>query len=301
MDRLESMSILLAVVDAGSLSAGGRRLGMPLATVSRRVSDLERHLKTRLLARTSRQLALTDSGRSYVEACKRILEEVDEAERAAAGEYAAPRGELQMTAPIVFGRLHLLPIVTEFLGVYPEIDIRIAFSDRVVPIVEDHFDLAVRIGALPDSSMVARTVGLIRLVVCGSPGYFAARGTPQRPEDLAIHECIGFEGLMLPGSWTFRGSGGDVTVRVKSRLVVNTAESAIDAAIAGVGLARVLSYQVAQALRAGSIEIALQDFEPSPRPVSLVHAAQGRAPQKLRAFIDFAAPRLRERLASGPS
>jgi DNA-binding transcriptional LysR family regulator len=301
MDRLDSMSILLAVVEAGSLSAAGRRLGMPLATVSRRVCDLEGHLKTRLLARTSRQLALTDAGRSYVAACRRILEEVEEAERAAAGEYSAPKGELIMTAPIVFGRLHVLPVVAEFLETYPEINVRIVFADHVLHLMEDHIDLAVRIGALPDSSMLARSVGSIRRVVCASPAYYAARGKPTVPEELASHDCVAFEGLTSSRSWIFPAAGRDLTVPIRARLVVNTAEAAIDAAAAGVGITRVLSYQVAERVREGALEVALRDFEPEPSPVSLVHAGQGHPPLKLRAFIDFAAPRIRARLIAAGS
>src|ERR1700676_3464640 len=176
MDRLESMSILVAAVDAGSLSAAARRLGTPLATVSRKVSELEAHLKTRLLTRSSRKLALTDAGRSYSEACKRILEDVGEAERAASGEYSAPKGDLIITAPIVFGRLHVLPIAMEFLKAYPDIDIRIVLADRLVNLLEDHIDLAVRIGELPDSSLVATRVGAIRRVACASPAYLAVHG-----------------------------------------------------------------------------------------------------------------------------
>ena len=203
MDRLESMSILVAAVEAGSLSAAARRLGMPLATVSRKVSELEAHLKTRLLNRSSRRLTLTDAGRSYVAACRRILEDVGEAERAAAGEYSAPKGELIVTAPIVFGRLHVLPVAMEFLEAFPEIDLRLVLADRLLNLQEDHVDLAVRIGELPDSSLVATRVGPIRRVVCASPAYFAARGTPRDPGDLSDHDCITFEGLMSPRAWTF--------------------------------------------------------------------------------------------------
>jgi DNA-binding transcriptional LysR family regulator len=169
MDRLESMATLLAAVEAGSLSGASRKLGMPLATVSRKVSELETHLRVRLLNRSSRRLTLTDAGRSYVAACKRILEDIGAAERAAAGEYSAPRGELIMTAPIVFGRLHVLPVVIAFLEAYPEIDVRLALADRVINLLEDHVDLALRIGELPDSSLVATRLGAIRRVVCASP------------------------------------------------------------------------------------------------------------------------------------
>jgi DNA-binding transcriptional LysR family regulator len=297
MDRLEAMSILLAVVEAGSLSAAARRYGIPLATVSRKLSDLETHLGTRLLNRSSRRVSLTDAGRSYVAACKRILEDVEEAERSASGEYSAPKGDLTITAPIVFGRVHVLPIVVEFLAAYPEVDVRIMLTDRVANLLEDPIDLAVRIGELPDSSLVATRVGSIRRVVCGSLAYFAERSMPRAPGELGAHDCITFEGLMSPGAWTFTTGKSDVSVPIHSRLTVNTAEAAIDAAIAGLGVTRVLSYQIAHAVRAGTLAVVLQEFEPAPWSVSLVYAGQGLLPQKLRAFLDFAAPRLKARLS----
>jgi len=297
MDRLESMSIFVNAVEAGSLSAAARRLGLPLATVSRKVSDLEAHLKTRLLTRSSRQISLTGAGQSYVAACKRILEDVGEAERAASGEYSAPKGGLIITAPIVFGRLHVLPLVAEFLAAYPDINIRLVLADHVVNLLEDPIDLALRIGELPDSGLVATRVGAIRRVVCGSPPYFAAHGTPKNPSDLATHACVTFEGLMAPDAWTFNTGKSTLSVAVRSRLVVNTAEAAVDAAIASLGVTRVLSYQIAQAAREGLLSVVLQEFEPPPPPVSLVHAGGRLLPFKLRAFLDFAAPRLKARLS----
>jgi DNA-binding transcriptional LysR family regulator len=296
MDRLEAMSLFVAAVEAGSLSAAARRFGIPLATVSRKVSELERHLKTRLLNRSTRQLTLTDTGQAYLAACRRILDEVGEAERTAAGEYSAPTGELVITAPIVFGRLHVLPVVTAFLAAYPEVDIRLTLSDRITQLVDEHIDLAVRIGNLPDSSMIAIRIGSIRHVVCASPAYLAAHGTPLTPAELAAHDCITFEGLASPATWTFASGKSELASPVRARLSVNTAEAAIDAATAGVGLTRVLSYQVADAVRAGALHAVLREFEPKPWPVSLVHAGQGLLPVKLRAFLDFAAPCLRERL-----
>jgi DNA-binding transcriptional LysR family regulator len=297
MDRLESMATLLAAVEAGSLSGASRKLGMPLATVSRKVSELETHLRVRLLNRSSRRLTLTDAGRSYVAACKRILEDIGAAERAAAGEYSAPRGELIMTAPIVFGRLHVLPVVIAFLEAYPEIDVRLALADRVINLLEDHVDLALRIGELPDSSLVATRLGAIRRVVCASPRYFAERGTPKIPGDLAGHDCITFGGLTSAQEWIFTVGKSAKPVAVHSRLVVNTAEAAVDAAVASIGITRVLSYQAAAALRAGALTLALRAFEPAPSPVSLVHAGQPLLPLKLRAFLDFATPRLKARIA----
>jgi DNA-binding transcriptional LysR family regulator len=293
MDRLEAMSLLLETVDAGSLSAAGRRLGMPLATISRKVSDLEKHLKTRLLSRSSRHLALTDAGRSYVEAARRILEDLEEAERAAAGEYCAPKGDLIVTAPVVFGRLHVLPVVTDFLKAYPDIDIRLVLADRIVHLLDDHVDVAVRIGHLPDSNLVAARVGLVRRVICASSSYLAARGSPQVPDDLRTHDCITFEGLTAPDVWSFGAGKAEISVPVHSRFIVNTAEAAIDAAIAGAGLTRVLSYQIRHALRANLLAVTLQDFEPAPWPINLVHAGGRLLPLKLRAFLDFAVPRLK--------
>jgi DNA-binding transcriptional LysR family regulator len=263
--------------------------------VSRKVSDLEAHLKTRLLNRSTRKLTLTDAGRSYVEACKRILEQVNDAERTATGEYSAPKGELLITAPVVFGRLHVLPVTMEFLKAYPEIDIKLQLADRVVNLHEDRVDLAVRIGELPDSSLVASRIGSIRRVVCGSPEYFTRRGVPSDPSGLASHECITFEGLMSPDHWTFGIGKTSLTVRIHSRLVVNTAEAAIAAASGGVGITRVLSYQIESAVHAGELTPILQEFESPPAPVSVIHAG-GLLPLKLRAFLDFSIPRLRARL-----
>jgi DNA-binding transcriptional LysR family regulator len=299
MDRLEAMSIVVAAVDAGSLSAAGRRLGIPLATVSRKVSELEAHLKTRLFNRSTRKLELTATGQSYVEACRSILEDVGKAERDAAGEYSAPKGELTLTAPIVFGRLHVLPVVLGFLETYPDVDVRLVLVDRWINLLEDHVDLAVRIGELPDSSLVATRIGAIRSRLCASPAYLATRGTPKTLGDLGAHDCITFEGLSSPHTWLFATAKAETSVLVHSRLAVNTAEAAIDAALAGVGITRVLSYQIADAVAAGTLAIVLEKFEPAPSPVNLVYAGQARLPVKLRAFVDFAAPRLKARLPQG--
>jgi DNA-binding transcriptional LysR family regulator len=296
MNRLEAMGVLLAVVDAGSLSAAGRKLGMPLATVSRKVSELEAELKTRLLIRSTRQLTLTEAGRGYVAACRRILDDVNEAERAAAGEYTAPRGELVVTAPVVFGRLHVLPVLIEFLRAYPEINVRLALGDRLVNLLEDHVDLALRIGSLPDSGLIATQLGNIRRVVCASPAYLSTAGAPAAPRNLAAHECISFELLATANTWRFNIEGADSSVPIHPRLIVSTAEAAIDAAIAGVGITCVLSYQIESALRTGALRLLLESFEPLPLPVSFLYSSQGRLPLKLRALLDFAAPRLRIRL-----
>lgn len=298
MDRLRAMSVFAQAVESGSFSAAGRRLGMPLPTVSRHIAELEAHLETRLLNRTTRQLTLTDAGRSYLASCKTILEQVDEAERGAAGEFSAPKGELVISAPIVFGRLHMLPIICEFLSAYPDVDVRLSLSDRVVHLMEDHVDLAVRIGALPDSSLIAARAGFIRRVVCASATYLKQHGTPRVPADLAAHPCITFDGLRYPHGWTFGKHNAQIETQIHSRLTVNTAEAAIDAAMAGVGITRVLSYQAAETVRAGTMKVILEEFEPEPLPVHLVYGAQGLLPLKLRAVLDFAMPRLKERLAT---
>ena len=296
MDRLAAMAVFVEAVDQGSLSAAGRRLGLPLATVSRRLSELESHIGTRLLVRSTRQLALTDAGQAYLGACRRILEEVSEAERAAAGEYVAPRGELVITAPMVFGHMHVLPLIGGFLRQYPDVDVRLVLGDRPLNLLDEHVDLAVRIGALPDSSLVAVRVGEVRRVVCASPGYLAERGVPERPGDLAGHDGITFDGLRSPLPWVFRVDRTEVAIPIRSRLTVNTANAAIDAAVDGLGVTRVLSYQIADELRSGVLLAVLRKYEPAAWPVQLVYARQGRLPVKLRAFIDAIAPALRDRM-----
>jgi DNA-binding transcriptional LysR family regulator len=299
MDRLEAMSILVAAVEAGSFSAAGRRLGIPLPTISRKVADLEAHLNTQLLVRSTRRLALTEAGVAYVSACKLILEHVDEAESQASGEFTIPRGTLMMTAPIVFGRLHVLPVVNDFLAKFAQINVYLTLSDRTLNLVEEHIDVAVRVGALPDSTLVATKIGEIRRVVCGSPAYFAAHGTPKTPEELVDHMCVTFTGLASGMTWIFNPRGGQSRgVRPLCRLKINTAESAIDAAVAGVGVTNVLSYQIARLVSEGRLRVVLQDSEPDPIPVHLVHAGQALAPLKMRRFVEFAAPRLRRSLAA---
>lgn len=296
MDRLESMSVLVSVVAAGSFSGASRKLRMPLPTVSRKVSELESHLDAKLLTRSTRKLVLTAAGQRYVAACRRILDEIADAERTASGEYQAPRGELVLTAPVVLGRLHVLPVTTEFLAAYPDVDVRLVLTDRPLDLLEEHLDLAVRIGTLPESRLVAARVGEVRSVVCASPGFFRRHRVPKSPQDLERLDCVTFTGLPGAQSWAFAGGQ---TVQVRSRLAVNTAEAAVDAAIADVGITRVLSYQVAEAVRRGELELVLVDFETPPLPVSLVRTPDTVLTAKLRAFLDFAATRLRKRLA-GP-
>src|SRR5688572_30198572 len=225
MDRIESMSVFVAVASAGSFSAASRQLRMPLPTVSRKVADLESHLNVKLFVRSTRKLVLTDAGQSYLIDCQRILEQIAEAERGASGQYTVPRGELFMTAPIVFGRLHVLPVVTEFLRTHPHVDVRMVLSDRALNLIDDRLDLAVRVGALPDSSLIATQIGRVRRVVCASPAYLDEHGVPRSPADLSQHACVTFTDAGETDSWRFRT---DPPIRVHSRLAVNTAESAIE-------------------------------------------------------------------------
>jgi DNA-binding transcriptional LysR family regulator len=297
MDRLEAMSVFAAIVDGGSLSAAGRHLNVPLATVSRKLADLEAHLGTRLITRSTRKLALTDAGRDYLAACRQILAQVEEAERAASGAYTNVKGPLVIAAPIVFGRLHVVPVTAEFLELHPAVDIQLRLGDRNVELIEEHVDVALRIGPLPDSNLVATLLGAIRRVVCANPTYLARFGTPRSLDDLASHRCISFDGLDAASAWVFPAEDGQRRqVPVHSRLTVTTADAAIAAALGGLGLTRLLTYQVADALSDGRLVRVLADEEPAAVPASLIYPGQGRLPMKTRAFIDFAVPRLRQRL-----
>jgi DNA-binding transcriptional LysR family regulator len=296
MDRIEAMSTLLAVVEAGSLSAASRKLRVPLTSVSRRISDLEAHLKTQLLNRTSRRVTLTDAAQSYIQACRRILDELDEAERTVSGEYRAPQGELTVTASLVLGRVHVMPVAAAFLKAYPDILLRLRLSDRVVSLQEEHVDLGIRIGALPDSGIVARRIGSVRRVVCASPDYLASRGRPATPQDIAVHDCVTFTGFTHAESWEFQIGGSSAPVPIRSRLQVDAAEAVVEAVLAGAGIARLFSFHVAQAVKDGRLSLLLDEFEPPQLPVNLVYLGGGLLPLKVRAFLDFAAPRLKARL-----
>jgi DNA-binding transcriptional LysR family regulator len=297
MDRLEAMHTLLAAIDGGSLSAASRALGTPLPTISRRVSELEAHLGAQLVVRTSRRLILTEAGENFVAAARRLLEDLGEAERAASGEYRAPRGELLVTAPIMFGKLHVAPIVHDFLAAYPEVTVRLVLSDQVIDLAEAMVDVAVRIGRLPDSDLIARRVGHIRWILCASETYLARRGEPATPEALTGHDCIAFEGLQTYRSWPVGGGPAEINIAIRPRFSVNTADAVIEAAASGLGIARVMSYQAAGAIAGRRVTPVLRPFLAPPIPVSLVHLPQRTQPIKRRAFLDFVAPRLSVLLA----
>lgn len=296
MDRLEAMRVFSTVVESGSFTAASKNLKMPLPTVSRKLTELEAHLGVQLLSRSTRKLALTDTGAAYLAAVRRILEDVDNAEHIAAGEYAVPRGELVVTAPTLFGQLHLIPIIAEFLGRHPQINIRLQLSDRNLHLIEDHVDVAVRIGRLVDSSLRATKVGTMRLLCCAAPAWVAAHGSPERPERLARMPTVNFE-LLGTGDWTFRDrdDGRPVMVDLVPRLSVSSAAAAVGAAVLGTGAVRSFHYQVAREIDDGRLVQLLTEFEPEPLPVHLLHAG-GALPIKTRAFLDFAAESLRARL-----
>ena len=295
MDQLNAMRVFVAVADAGGLSAAGRRLVMPLTTVSRQLKALEEALDARLVTRTTRRLALTEPGRAYLETCRRVLSDLDAAERRLTGEQAEPQGVLALTAPVAFGRRHVLPVVTDFLEDFPRMSVRMFLMDRVVDLVEEGLDLGIRIGHLPDSSLRATQLGTVRYVTCASPSYLAEAGVPATPKDLAGHRCISFNNFSPTERWTFAGRK-PVSVTVDPRLIVNTADAAIDAAKAGLGVVRVLSYQADSSLEDDSLRLILEDFEPEAIPVSLIHR-EDRLPQaKVQSFVGLAVPRLRKRL-----
>jgi len=300
MDRLEAMSMVLAVAEAGSLSAAARKQKTPLATVSRKVSELEAHLQTKLFNRSSRALVPTDAGRSYIAASKRILADVTEVERAASGEYTTPRGELNVSAPVALGRMHLQPVLAEFLATFPEVDVQLSLQDRAVNLLEEDVDVALRIGLLADSSLIAVRIGEIRRVVCASPAYLKSRKMPKSPDDLSAHDCISYAPIQSPTTWRFKRDQTDYLVPVRSRLVVSNLESACDAARAGIGITVAFSYHVAESIKSGELTPLLQDFQPPPLPVSFVYSPNRFMPVKLRAFLDFALPRLRRRLGDLP-
>ena len=292
MDRFQSLSTFVAVAESGSFSGAARRLGQSLATVSRRVAELESHLQVQLLARTTRKVALTQAGQQFLSSAQQILSALDTAEKRAAGTATAPRGKLVVTAPIVFGRLHVLPVVADFLAIHEEVQIDLKLQDRVVDLIEEQVDIAVRIGDLPDSSLIARKIGRIGQTVCASPAYLRIRRAPEWPSDLQQHQCISFSRAAGPVHWQFVDGERTISQPIISRLTVNTAEAALDAAIAGGGITRLFSYQAAAAIGEGRLQPILQKFAPPTVPASLVYVSGTMMTAKLRAFIDFATPRL---------
>jgi DNA-binding transcriptional LysR family regulator len=291
MDRIEDIAVFIEVAERRSFAVAARRLNRSPTAVTRAVADLEARLGVRLLNRTTRAVSLTDVGERFLGGARRVLADLTEIEQAAAGQGSAPRGELAVTAPILFGRLHVLPIVNAFLEKFSEVNARLLLLDRPVDLIEERLDAAIRIGALADSSAIATRVGTLRRIVVASPAYVVRRGAPARLDEVEAHDVVVFGG---PGRWDF----GDDVARFTPRLTVNTAEAAIDAAVAGLGLTRVLSYQAVEALSRGTVVRALDAYGRDEIPVHLLYPGGAHPSPKLRAFVDLAVPQLRARLAA---
>lgn len=297
MDRLGAMRVFAAVVEAQGFSAASRALGMTLPTTCRKVAELEAQLGTQLLIRSTRRVTVSDAGQRYHDNVIRILEEIDDAERQARGEYQQAKGRLTLTAPSLFGRLHVLPIVTDFMRRHEEIEVRLLFTNHILDLPEEHIDLGIRVGADSHGSMTAAAAGTVRQIVCASPGFLAADGRPQTPQALSGRQCITFSRSGRPDPWTFRmPTGKKLSVDVKSKLVLNSAEGAVDSALAHAGMTQLYSYQAAPHVVTGSLEIVLPDYEIEPAPVNLVFPRGQRLPQKVKSFLDFAMRRLSDDL-----
>jgi len=299
MDRLDAMAAFVAAVDEGSLAGAARRLGRSPAAVTRAVALLERRTGTRLLYRTTRVVRLTEAGARYIATCRHVLTELEEAELLAAGERSAPRGILTVTAPAFFGRRYVRPLVDAFLRTYPDVKVRLLLLDRVVNLIDEGVDVAIRIGQLPDSGLIAVKIGEVRRVACASPAYLSHRKPIREPADLSAHDCIAVGQITEPDAWSFAldTKGGLLKpVRVRSRLAVNSPESAIASAVEGSGVTCVYSYQVERELQQGSLALVLERFEPPPMPLHVIYAEARLAAAKARAFVDLVVPKLRAEL-----
>ena len=298
MDRLHLISIFVAVVDTGGFAGAARKLGISPPVVTRAINDLEAHLGVRLLTRTTRVVRVTEAGASYADDCRVIMAQLTEADAAAGGLHAVPRGRLTVTAPVGFGALYVTPVVTEYLSRYPDVNVSCWFVDRVVNMLDEGVDIGVRIGELPNSSMQAIRVGTMRLLVCAAPDYLDRHGEPKSPEDLQSHVVIAASGATSTSEWRISTKGAPGVVKLHPRLIATTADTAIAAALTGFGLTNVLAYKVDTHLREGRLKTVLSDFEPPALPVHVLHREGRHASQKARTFIDLAVERLRPRLAA---
>jgi DNA-binding transcriptional LysR family regulator len=290
VDKFIQMQVFVAVAETEGFTSGARRLNISPPVATRAISDLEARLGVKLLTRTTRYVRVTDAGRRYLDDSKRILDELADADESAVGINGEPSGEIAITAPGLFGRLFVLPGVIEYLNRYPKMVVSTLFHDRVVNLLEEGLDVGVRIGELPDSGMRAIPVGKVRRVVCGAPEYLERMGMPQYPEDLLQHTVVSSRTVNLTNDWKF---GQDKTVRVSPRLITNTNEAAIDAAINGFGLVRQFSYQVAHEVADGRLNIILSEYESSPLPIHILHSEGRHASAKIRSFVDLIAEHLR--------
>jgi len=294
MDRIDAMRAFAAVADLGGFAPAARRLRLSPTAVTRAVALLEDHLDVLLLNRTTRSVRLTERGAIYRETCRQVLADLEQGERLTRGQDAEPRGHLTVSAPILFGRLHVLPIVQELLAAHPALSIRMILLDRLVHLVEEEVDVAVRIGDLADSALIAVKVGEVRRVLVASPAYLERRDAPASPAELARHDLIAFEGVDATGEWRF-GPAGKTAIRVAPRLSVNSADAAIVACEAGLGITRCLSYQVQDAVAAGRLNLVLESCALAPVPISLVHPARRLGSANLTAFLNAARAHFRER------
>lgn len=291
MDRLDDMVTFIKVVDTHSFTAAATKLGVSKSVVSRRMSDLENRLGARLLNRTTRRLSVTEVGQAFYERCARIVTDLDEAERAVTNLHAAPRGTLKLSAPVSFGRLHLASAVAAFLGMHPAIDIEMDLNDRAVDLVDEGYDLAIRIGRLKDSTLIARKLAPSRRVVCGSPDYFRRRGMPRHPDDLTEHDCLIYANTPLAEQWQFQVNGEVRPVKVSGRLKVNNGDMLREAAIAGLGIAVMPTFLVGDALSTGALTCVLYDHTVTTAGVHAVYPHNRHLSPKVRAFVDFLAAR----------
>lgn len=293
MDHFHLMSVYVAVAEAEGFSRAARRLGISPPAVTRAVCTLERELGVKLLTRTTRQIRVTEAGSRYLEDARRILAEVAEAGEAAAGINAAPRGNLAVTAPALFGRMYVMPGMVDYLQRYPDMTVSALFVDRVVNLIDEGLDVGIRIGDLPDSTMRAIRAGQVRRIVCAAPAYLKAHGIPRRPADLARHVVIAASGVSPRAEWKFSDAGKPAVVRIQPRLTVTSNDAAIEAALAGFGVTRLLSYQVTPHLAAGKLKIILGGFEPPPLPIHVLHREGRQASAKVRAFVDMIVGQIR--------
>lgn len=298
MDRLHLMNVYVAVVEAEGFAGGARKLHLSPPAVTRAVAALESRLGVTLLNRTTRHVRVTEAGRKYYEDAKRIIALADEADDAAQGINAEPRGQLAVTASVLFGRLFVMPAIIEYLCRHPAVQVEALFVDRLVNLQEEGVDVAVRVAELPDSSYRALRVGSVRRVLCASPDYLAAYGTPQRPEDLTGHRIVLARGFNPANEMRFVRGGRPLAVKLQPILSVSDNDSAASAALAGLGITRLLSYQIAEPLRSGKLEIVLGQFELPPVPVHILHRDGRQSSAKIRSFVDLMAERLRVELAS---
>lgn len=294
MDRLHLMTVFVAVAETESFAAGSRRLGLSPAAVTRAIAALEKRLGVKLFNRTTRFVRATEAGQRYLEDSRRVIAAADDADDAATGANAAPRGQLAVTAPVLFGRMFVLPAIVEYLRRYPATEVSALFVDRLANLLEEGLDVGVRIGALPDSSMKAARVGMVRRTLCAAPGYLKKHGVPDRPAALAQHAIIAASGVTPTNEWKFRQGNKSLAVRLSPRLTVNSNDAAIEAALQGFGIARLLSYQIAPQVAAGRLKIILADFEPAPMPIHVIHREGRYGSLRIRAFVDLMVERLRK-------